>query len=61
MTDNRNRKKRSGRLLTGTMQKHRKGFGFVITDDENDELGDIFISGDSMNGEIGRASCRERV
>lgn len=50
MTDNRNRKRRSGKLLTGTMQKHRKGFGFVITDDENDELGDIFISGDSMNG-----------
>ncbi|WP_051280090.1 ribonuclease R [Anaerovorax odorimutans] len=41
-------------LIIGTLQKHRKGFGFVIP--QNDKNGDIFISNNNiknaMNGDI---------
>lgn len=40
-------------LVTGTLQLHQKGFGFVIRDDENEK--DIFIPknfmGDALNGD----------
>jgi len=35
-------------LITGRLQGSDRGFGFVIPDDE--EAGDVFISGDSLNG-----------
>ena len=38
-------KKRKGHVLTGTLSKHRKGFGFVMCDDIEQ---DVFIAPDSM-------------
>ncbi|KPU45240.1 ribonuclease R [Oxobacter pfennigii] len=35
-------------LVVGKLQGHQKGFGFIIPDDEN--MVDIYISADSMNG-----------
>jgi len=35
-------------LITGRLQGSDRGFGFVIPDDE--EAGDVFISGDALNG-----------
>ena len=46
-------KKKSNRsVATGTLKKHRKGFGFVILPEDSpySELGDIFISPGSMHG-----------
>jgi len=37
-------------IVTGTLQKHKKGFGFVIPADENQrEEGDIFVAEDNMH------------
>lgn len=40
-------RKASGNLITGTFTAHMKGFGFVTTDDETE---DIFIPADKING-----------
>ncbi|MFQ8602261.1 MAG: hypothetical protein ACLSAO_04140 [Anaerovoracaceae bacterium] len=40
-------KKKKRNVIQGTITKHRKGFGFVVSDDIDK---DIFISAPSMNG-----------
>lgn len=40
-------RKASGNLITGTFTAHMKGFGFVTTEDETE---DIFIPADKING-----------
>lgn len=40
-------KKSKRPVITGTLSKHKRGFGFVITEDEGS---DIYISGRSING-----------
>jgi len=40
------KKKKSGNSIKGTLQKHKRGFGFVIPSEGRD----IFISGNDMNG-----------
>ena len=39
-------KKRKGHVLPGTLSKHRKGFGFVMCDDIEQ---DVFIAPDSLS------------
>jgi len=39
---------KTGLTVSGVMQKHKRGFGFVITESDGDD--DIFISQKSMNG-----------
>lgn len=41
-------KKQKEVILTGILSKHKKGFGFVIP--ENDQGGDVFVSPNHMNG-----------
>ena len=43
-----NGKKRKEIILTGILSKHKKGFGFVIP--ETDQNGDIFIAPNNING-----------
>ena len=40
-------KKSKRPVITGTLSKHKRGFGFVITEDEG---ADIYISRRSING-----------
>ena len=40
------KKKKNTKLVAGVMQKHKKGFGFVLQEDGED----IFVPWDSMNG-----------
>ena len=44
------KKKRRRKTIRGTLQKHRRGFGFVSVEDGEE---DIFISQRGMNGAMG--------
>ncbi|HPR24278.1 MAG TPA: ribonuclease R [Bacillota bacterium] len=46
------KKRKNMKRVTGTLQKHKRGFGFVITETASGikEEKDIFISGKDMNG-----------
>lgn len=43
-------------IVVGTLQKHRKGFGFVVPEIDENQKGDVFVSGknlkDAMNGDL---------
>jgi len=52
-------RKRKEEYLVGILSKHRKGFGFVIP--ENDQEGDVFISSSGINGAMNGDSVVVRL
>jgi ribonuclease R len=52
-------KKRKEEIITGTLSKHKKGFGFVIP--ETDQGGDVFIAPNNINGAMNGDTVSVRV
>ncbi|HML36954.1 MAG TPA: ribonuclease R [Bacillota bacterium] len=53
-------KKRNEEIITGTLSKHKKGFGFVIPEKEDGD-GDVFIAPGNINGAMNGDTVAVRV